>query len=353
MKLLLALSLVAGCVLPTSAPDDDRGDDRDDDDMPDPMDDDVPDDVPPSIAASGTYRVRSAIDVTAEAVLPERVAGVVVTLRDFSDQPAHTLIGLAEDAGVPAVSELRALLPAALESKLEGWLDDEIARAEIDGVPVTVLAGEIAALAETALTRFALDSELELGTGRATPAIHRLTAIDLAPAGIAQRVAFDIEIAAPLSAVSSAGALALGDHGFGLAYGEYVWRACDAAIAARFDRPSGENAPGGIRAVLGEAVDCPRVAQAIAGRCMLGVCVGHADLLAELCERGLDEVVERAHAKVAELRFDALRFAAGTAQLVDATQDGIADALTGGVWTAEINAGAGLRHAPATFEATR
>ena len=31
---------------------------------------------------------------------------------------------------------------------------------------------------------------------------------------------------------------------------------------------------------------------------------------------------------------------------------GIADRLDNGVWTAEINAGQGLRHAPATFTAT-
>jgi hypothetical protein len=336
MKILLAFSLLAGCVLPTSQP----GDDGDDPDVPEvPEVPDVPP-KPPVVVASGLYQVQSTIDLTVEAVLPEPAAAMVVTLRDFSTQPAHTLITLAEQAGVPAVSQLRSVLPDALESRFEGWLDDEIAKVEIDGVPVTEVAASAAALAELALTRFELESELQLDGDRSS---HRLTAIDLAPAGLEGRVALDVEISAPLTATSGAGAVALGDHGFGLAYGEYLWRACDAAFAARYGN--------GIRATLGQAVNCPRIAQAIAGKCVLGVCVGHADLIEELCERGLDEVVERAHDKFAALRFDVLHFASGTARLVDTTQDGIADALTEGVWTAEINAGQGLRHVPATFEA--
>lgn len=339
MKMLLALSLLAGCALPTTThPDDDAGDgDHDSDDDVDP-----PPPPPPSIVASGTYQVRSQIDVTVETVLPEPAEEIVVTLRNFSVDPAHTLIDLAEQAGVPAVSELRAVLPDVLESKLEGWIDDEIAKVRINDVPVTEVAGSIAMLAQTALTQFELDSELQIEAGNAT---HRLTAIDLAPAGIASRTSFDIEISARTTATSRAGSLTLGDHGYGLAWGEYVWRALDTAIAAQYGA--------GIRETLGQAVNCPHIAQTVASKCVLGVCVGHAGLIEELCERGLDEVVERAHDKFAELRFDVLHFAAGSARLVDSSHDGIADALGDGVWTAEINAGFGLRPVPATFEAAR
>ena len=79
---------------------------------------------------------------------------------------------------------------------------------------------------------------------------------------------------------------------------------------------------------------------------MLGVCVGHAAELTEICEAGLDEVVGRIHDKFSALRFDAIHFAAGSATI---TSGG----LTNGVWTAEINAGQGLRHVPATFAATK
>jgi hypothetical protein len=53
------------------------------------------------------------------------------------------------------------------------------------------------------------------------------------------------------------------------------------------------------------------------------------------------------------LRFDALHLAAGSATLVDADHDGAVEALAAGVWDAEINAGMGLRHVPATFTATK
>ena len=327
MRILIAYSLVAGCALPTTSDDGDGT---------------LAGTSSASVVATGTYQVHSIIDVTAEGVLPAPAEELVVTLRDFSVHPGHTLIDLADQAGVPAVSELRALLPDVLESRLDGWLDDEIAKVRIDGVPVTQLAGDAAAIAESTLTRFELDSELVLDGARAT---HRLTALDFAPAGLDARLAFEVEISAGASATSRAGSLSIGDHRFGLAYGEYLWRATDAAIAQQFGN--------GIRAALGSAIDCPRLAQAIATRCVLGVCVGHASQLDELCERGLDEVVGVAHDNVADLRFDVLHFAAGAARLADTSGDGVADALTGGVWTAEVNAGFGLRRVPATFTASR
>lgn len=301
---------------------------------------------PPPPVASGAYRVRSRFDVTVEALLPDPAASFVITLRDFEANPARTLITLAEDAGVPAVGTLRAVLPDALESRLEGWINDEIAKARLAGRPVTQVAGSLAALAETALTATALESELTIAGGTAT---HRLVTLDLSPAGIDQQLPLgglpgDV-VTATATAASSEATLAIGDHGFAVAYGEYAWQAVDAAFAAEYGA--------GIRAALGAAVDCPRVAQAVANQCAWSVCVGHAAELTELCERGLDEVVERAHARFAAYRFDAVHLAAGTATLADTTGDATADRLDDGVWTAEINAGQGLRPVPATFTGVR
>ena len=330
--ILLACSLLAGCVVhhPVLG--------GDDDDVPTTP----PPPPPPVVVAAGAYQVRSVIDVTVEAVLPEPAEELVVTLREFSEQPAHTLIDLADEAGVPAVSELRDLLPDMLESRLEGWLDDEIAKVRVGGVPVTELAAGVARLAETALTQFELDSELVIEGANAT---HRLTALDLAPAGLDARLALDVAISATASVTSRGGTLVIGDHSYGLAYGEYIWRVMDAAIAAQYGA--------GIREAIGNAVNCPHIAQTIANKCVLGVCVGHASLVEELCEAGLDEVVGIAHDKIAGLRFDVLHFAQGSAKLVDSTHDGIADSLTDGVWAAEINAGFGLRPVPAAFAGAR
>jgi hypothetical protein len=328
---IASLVLMTGCVI-------DHLPDGGDDTQPTPPTQPPP---APQPVASGTYDVRTELDLTIEAVLPEPAYDVVVTLRNFSTAPAHTLLDLAEQAGVPAVGTIRDALPSALESRLEGWIDDEIAKIEIDGVPVTQVAGDIAALAETALTTFALDSELTVNGATAT---HTLTSIDLTPAGIETVIVLEAlpsdVISATATCTTKSGKLTLGEHGFGLAYGQYIWNAVDAKL-------------GGIRTKLGTAVNCPALAARVASKCLLGVCVGHATELTAICERGLDEVVARAEAKVAALRFEALKLAAGTATLVDANKDGNAEQLAAGVWTAELNAGQGLRPVPGTFTATR
>lgn len=289
--------------------------------------------------ADGSYQVTSHIDITIEALLPQPAADIVVTARDFSTNPAHTLISLADSAGVPAVGTIRDYLPDYVESKLEGWINDEIKKLTIAGIPVTQMAGELAALAETSLTQVSLESELTIANGSAT---HRLTVLDLAPTGLDTQIDLgalpgDV-VTATATAKSSAGTLTLGNHTFGLAYGEYAWRALEAACTAEYGA--------GLRETLGTAVNCANIANTVGNKCVLGVCVGHKAELTEICEAGLDEVVDRVHDKFASLKFDAIHFSAGTAKISS-------QALTGGVWTAEINAGQGLRHVPATFTATR
>ncbi|MBA3464185.1 MAG: hypothetical protein H0T46_29790 [Deltaproteobacteria bacterium] len=289
--------------------------------------------------ASGAYQVDSRIDITVEALLPQPVAEIVVTARDFSTNPAHTLITLADEAGVPAVGTLREYLPDYLEGKLEGWINDEIEKLTINGVPVTDVAASFAALAETSLTNISLKSELTIAGGMAT---HRLTVLDLSPTGIDKQFTLgdlpgDV-VSANTTATSTRDKVSIGDHTYSLAYGQYAWEAIEAACTAEYG--------GGIRATLGAAVNCPNVASSVASKCVWGVCVGHAAELTSICERGLDEVVERIHDKFEAMKFDAIHFAAGNATV---TSTGLA----GGVWTAEINAGQGLRHVPATFTATR
>jgi hypothetical protein len=299
-----------------------------------------------SVSADGAYQVRSNIDLTVEALLPESAADLVGTLRDFNTNPARTLFDLAEDSGLPAVATIRDYLPSYVEDKLEGWINTEIDKLTINGVPVRVVSGEVVTLAEMALTQFALDSELAISTGSAT---HTLKTIDFTPAGIDAK--FSVEafpadiISASPTCTAANGELSIGDHGFALRYGEYMWRAFEKAHADAYGTT--------IRGALGTAVDCPSLANVIAQKCYAGYCVGHVTELTAICERGLDEAVQRAYDKVAELKFDAVHFASGTAQLVDADSDLVAEALASGVWSAEINAGVGLRSVPATFTATK
>jgi hypothetical protein len=339
------LSLAPGCFADSSAGSDDAHDD-DSVDPPLPPLPPAPPAPPPPVTARGAYQVRSTYDITASAVLPEPAYKVVETLHDFSTAPAHTLIDLAEAAGVPAVSELRAALPDSLESRLEGWIDDRIATVKINGVPVTQVAGELAALAELPLTEFAIDSTLDVREGSAT---HRLRTLDFTPAGLDAKIDIDVLpgdiVSAEVAASCKDSALTLGDHSFGLPYGVYAWRGIEAAVTAQYGA--------GIRDLLGAAVNCPALADSIASKCILTVCVGHRAQLVELCERGLDEVVGVAQRKMEALRFDAIRLEAGTATLAGAGADGTATRLGGGVWTAQIDASQGLRPVPAVFTGTR
>lgn len=301
---------------------------------------------PPAPVANGPYTVTSNVEITIEALLPEPAYNLVGTLRDFSQNPAETLLDEAEAAGVPAVGTIRDYLPSILEDKLEGWINDEINKIEIAGIPVPQFASQIVTLAETTLSQVDLHSTLTIENGTAT---HRLTALDLSPAGIDTQLElgnFPNEIvSATTTATTSRSTLSIGDHMFSVAYGHYAWQALEAEITSTY----GTN----IRGLLGSAINCPAIAATVANKCVLGQCVGHATELTQICERGLDEVVARAKAKLETFRFDALQLQAGTATMVDANNDRLAESLTGGVWIAKINAGQGLRTAPATFTATR
>src|SRR5262249_10804722 len=157
-----------------------------------------------------------------------------------------------------------------------------------------------AALADTTLTRFAVDSELTLEGGTAS---HRLTTLDLRPSGLDVTFALgglpgDLVSQSTTAAIDHAGALQLGEQHFGLGYGEYAWRGIEAASQASYG--------GDVRALLGRAVSCPALAHTIATKCVFGACVGHEAELTSICEGGLDAIVDFAHDRMVELRFEVL-----------------------------------------------
>jgi hypothetical protein len=295
----------------------------------------------PPVGAPGTYAVTTSIEVTAAAVLPEPVSGYLEILRRLRDDPGGTFFELLDAAGVPLVAELRAALPDRVERELTGWINAAIPaelRAEIDA---------LLAVADTALTRFELLSELDLphpdAAGRAR-ATHRLTAVRFGVAGdpvvipIPESPGLPLVTESAVDATIAGARLALGDHAFGLRHGELVYALLEATAHARFGV--------GLREALGELVSCPAVAAEVAARCVVGICVGHQAELEALCERGLDEVIEELFERLVELRFDALRLASGEAGI------GVAG-LEAGVWRASLDAGMGPRVVPATFTAAR
>lgn len=333
MKCLLAACLLAACG--TSGPTGDGGDLG------------TPENPIPAPADQGPYQVTTSIDLTVEAVLPPAAELVVQTLRDFSNNPAHALIDLASQEGVPAVATLYDALPDVLTDKLEGWINTEIEKVKIGGQPITEWAGSFAAIADTAFSQFEVDSTLAIDNDSAT---HTLTALDFTPTGVLNvripitGLASDILTQHPSITVVEGG-LGIGDQAFGLLFGEYAWNAVNAACTAQFG--------GDIRTVLGNAVNCAGIAHTISNKCVLGVCVGHEQLVDDICEGGLDAVVNVMHDRFAQLNLEALHYNSGAAQLVDDDGDGFADRIVDGTWDAQMNLGLGLRHTPATFTGER
>lgn len=339
---LLASLLAAACTSGQGGQGDGAGPDN-------PYGDDygTPANPVPDQARSGPYALRTTVDFTVEAVLPPQLELVVATLRAFEHNPASALLDVAEMKGVPGVHALRTALPGVIEDKLDGWINGYIDQIRIAGKTPREYAGQMADLAEIALTQFAVDSELRID---GTTTTHTLTALDLTPAGLDVRVpitgiAADVLTQTPSLTLSAGGAFALGEQHFGLNYGEYAWQGLEAVSTASFG--------GDIRATLGAAIKCDQLAAQIAGKCALGVCVGHESDLRSVCTGGLDAIVDLAHERLAAQRLEALHFAAGDATLVDDDADGVGDRIVDGTWDAELNIGLGLRYAPATFEGVR
>lgn len=296
---------------------------------------------------SGPYKVQTSVDFTIEAVLPPQIETAVQLLRLFSTNPARAIFDLAEMKGVPAVGIIRDVLPGALEDKLEGWINDEIAKLKINGKPITAYAGEVAALAEIALSEFTVESQLKID---GTKTEHTLTALDLRPTGIDFRLpigglAGDILTQTPTLSVSEGGTIGFSEQHFGLNYGEYAWQGMEYASTQLFGQ--------GIRATLGKAVNCTALAKTISDKCVLGVCVGHETELRSVCNGGLDALVDFSHDRLAAMRLEVFHLASGNARMIDDDGDGYGDQIIDGVWQSEMNLGLGLRKAPATFTGAR
>ncbi|HEY0192719.1 MAG TPA: hypothetical protein VGC42_16480 [Kofleriaceae bacterium] len=327
----ICLGLVAACGSVTHSGSDDQGGTQQD----------------PVPFKTGPYALVNHVDFTVEAILPAQAELVVATLRAISTNPAHAIVTIAGDAGVPAVGTLYGALPSVVTDKLEGWINDEIAKVKVGGKPVTDYAGEVAGLADLALSHFAVDSKLTIHGGTAS---HQITGLDLTPAGIAVTVpigglAGDLLTQEPTFTLANGGALTFGDQHFGLNYGEYAWQGLNAASRSLV----GDD----IRGALGKAINCPVVAHNVAAKCVVSVCVGHEAELTDICTGGLDAAVDLLHSRLAAFRLDVFHLASGAAILVDVDGDGLGDQITGGTWDAELNLGQGLRHTPATFDGGR
>lgn len=322
----------------------------------------------PALTAEGAFEVTSPIDLNALTLAPEPVLKSVRLIKGVKDDPAGTFFMLLEEAGVPLANDLYAALPGPLKDRVKGWINDYIRGRSHEGRPVPTELEELVAMMEQALLRFDLltDLTLPVAGAAATPplAAHDFRGIKYEflggrlPVFIPRLVDkhtpvnAQTQTVATVAAASAGGdaALELGDHAFGVPYGEYVWAGLNQVTHQRYGAP--------LRPALGKLFDCPGMAASVSGRCVGPVCVGHqADLLA-ICESGLDRAVARIQEGIQSYNFNAVRFKQGRGQLWDAraaggAADGRADRIAGGTWEAFVDAGQGPREVKASFTGTR
>jgi hypothetical protein len=314
--------------------------------------------APSAVVAEGRYAVTSQIDLTPLALASERAAETIVLLKGLRDDPAGTFFTVLEGAGVPLAKDLYDVLPDVLQGRVQGWINEALL-GRGNGVPAEL--DQLLSIVESTLVRFDLLTDLQLTAAPAAQHLIRGVRYDflggrlpvVVPRLVDQHspINAETELVATITnpAPSGDGALSLGDHAFGVPYGEYALAALNAVSHQRYGAP--------LRPALGRLFDCPGMGQAVAGKCVGPLCVGHAAELTAICERGLDQVVTNLHERIQGLNFNAVRFQQGDATLWDQrgaeARDGRADRIAGGRWQATIDLGQGPRPVPASFSGLR
>lgn len=331
--------------------------------------DPAPGPPPADLEVAGSYELVSTYDFTVAGLLPEPIAEYAQTIAGLETDPAGTLFKLLDEAGVPLASDLLAALPGPVANELKTWINEAITGRQYGNASVKTELAAVAETIQTVVARPDVASALQVSAPDATGAItatHALEELRYALYGGTTDITVPIgeataagplvtvqttaggRVTAPLS--SEDAHLFVGDHAFGVAYGDSVLAALDQAVRARFGTD--------LRGALGQLVDCAGMAHSVANRCVLGACVGHEGTLTSICDAGLDLVYADIHDRIAALRFDALRLTSGQAEMWDAPAGSAAtdrrvDRLDTGKWAASVDFGMGARDVHATFAGTR
>jgi hypothetical protein len=300
---------------------------------------------------SGTWDVTSRFEVPATVAAPGPLGDVLRLVHGLNVDPGAALLDLAEQAGVPALAELRLVLPDALESELTGWMNGYLATATAGGVSPHDRIADLDALIRSVLLSWELRSTLSLPAG--APGTHAPLALAFdSPAGpvvvpldATAPVTAGVDVTATLSwpdGLSAPATAEISDHAMGVPFGRFALAGLDAILA--------QQGFADLRAALSGAVACPALAADVADHCVGPVCVGHQASLLAICQAGVDEAAARLEAQVLGLDYQAIHFQAGTAT---APASGVGS-LTAGTWTAAIDLGSGPEQATlATFTAAR
>jgi hypothetical protein len=284
------------------------------------------------------YAVTTKIDLGFGAT---RVAETTADMKAFAQNPAKTLLA----QGGPALQSLLTALPSSLEDRLEGWLNTEIDKARIAGKTLREFAAEVAASTETSLTQFSLESSLEITP---TGATHTLSGLNFRPSGLDIIIPVGGLKADSLSQTTTAtlgtyGAVTLGTQRFGLGFGAHVWHGINLASETLYG--------GDVEVTLAQTLNCRAIAQALATKCLNGVCVGHASDVEGICTAAAGLIVDELAERIAGFQIASFQLVHGTGRLVDNDRNGVGEEIADGTWTADVDVGYGSRTITASFTA--
>ena len=310
-----------------------------------------------SAPLAGSFAVTSRFEVPATVAAPGPLGDTLRLLHGLAVDPGTALLDYAEEAGVPALAELRLVLPDALEAELVDWMNAYLETAVVDGVSPYQQIVELDGLVRSVLLSWELRSTLSLpvdGPGTHAPvalAFDGPSGPVVVPVDATAPVTSGVDVTATLTwPDGSAGParVTIGEHAMGIPFGRYAASALDAILLAR-------TGAGSVEAFLSAAVRCDDLAASVAARCLGPICVGHEAELREICQGGVAEAAARIEAQVLGLDFDVVHFEQGVADAPGVPPAALPDVslLQNGVWTAAIDLGNGAETATATFVAAR
>ena len=297
-----------------------------------------PTDVP-SEAVIGQYEVTSTYN--AAGALPDVATETLGILSGLADDPAGTLIDLAEQAGAPI-----DWVPDALRDQFADWMNEYIAERVFQGAPVSEEIARWTQDIAGMLHHFDIISQMDLATvDGSTAANHVLAAVAFDFRG-ARRVVDTPDIVEQLTiardvscSIEGAGAgeahLDVGDHAFHMPLGDFAVVGFNMGLEQVLGVAD-------LRAALALLIDCPGLADDVSSKCLGPVCVGHRDEIEGFCQMGIDLVVNEVESRIASIEFAELHLASGEAAMLDASKDdsaleGTYDKIDRGVWQAVVN----------------
>ena len=310
--------------------------------------------VPPE-AVVGQYQVTSTYN--AAGALPDVATDTLAILDGLADDPAGTLIDLAEEAGAPI-----DWVPDAVRDQFADWVNEYIASRVFQGAPVTEEIARWTQDIAGMLHHFDIVSTMDMATLEGVTTVnHTLAAVAFDFRGtyrlvdtpdIVDQLTIARDVSCDLADTGDGQArIDIGDHAFHMPLGDFAVDGFNLGLQEVLGIAD-------LTAALELLIDCPGLADQVSSRCLGPFCVGHRDEIESFCRMGIDLVVDKVESRIASIEFAELHLASGEAAMLDAAKgdsvlDGTFDQIDSGVWQALVNIDGHELPVEATFVGAR